>query len=80
MVMLYTLGKSVEGRDLLVTRISTEVKYSKTLQRRAFLKPMVKIVANMHGNEVIDIYLWYTKNIPPLKIIANFRSLVESFQ
>ena len=52
---VYSIGKSVENRHLWVTRISTEVDKSRKLlvQKRKQLKPMVKIVANMHGNEVI---------------------------
>ena len=51
---VYSIGKSVENRHLWVTRISTEVDISRKLvQKRKQLKPMVKIVANMHGNEVI---------------------------
>ena len=53
MVLVYSIGKSVEGRDLWVTRISKQVKYSLgSRQKRQLLKPLVKIVANMHGNEV----------------------------
>ena len=53
MVLIYPIGKSVNGNFLWVTRISTEVPESKNKkQRRKLLKPMVKIVANMHGNEV----------------------------
>ena len=52
---VYSIGKSVENRHLWVTRISTEVDNARKLlvQKRKQLKPMVKIVANMHGNEVI---------------------------
>ena len=54
LVTVYSIGKSVENRHLWVTRISTEVDISRKLvQKRKQLKPMVKIVANMHGNEVI---------------------------
>ena len=53
MVLVYPIGKSVNGNYLWVTRISTEVPDSKgKKQKRKLLKPMVKIVANMHGNEV----------------------------
>ena len=53
MVLVYPIGKSVNGNYLWVTRISTEVPDSKgEKQKRKLLKPMVKIVANMHGNEV----------------------------
>ena len=45
---LYTLTeKSVDGRDLWAMRISTE-----GTGERPLLKPMLKYVANMHGNEV----------------------------
>ena len=57
MALVYSIGKSVEGRDLWVTRISKEVKHSKgKRQRRRKLKPLVKIAANMHGNEVSEIF------------------------
>ena len=53
MVLVYSIGKSVEGRDLWVTRISKQVKYSHgSRQKRQLLKPLVKIAANIHGNEV----------------------------
>ena len=47
---LYNLSeKSVDGRNLLVMEISTDVKTG----NRKLLKPMVKYIANMHGNEAI---------------------------
>ena len=53
MVLVYSIGKSVEGRELWVTRISTEVKQSHgQRQKRKILKPLIKMVSNMHGNEV----------------------------
>lgn len=45
---LYVLGQSVEGRELAVLQISGGVH-----QERALLKPMVKLIANMHGNEAV---------------------------
>jgi len=45
---LYVLGQSVEGRELAVLQISGGVQ-----QERALLKPMVKLIANMHGNEAV---------------------------
>ena len=43
---LYSLSeKSVEGRDLWVMKISTDNG------TRSDLKPMIKYVANIHGNE-----------------------------
>ena len=53
MVLVYSIGKSVEGRDLWVTRISKQVKKSHgSRQKRRLLKPWFKIIANTHGNEV----------------------------
>ena len=56
MVAIYSIGKSVENKQLWVTRISNEVAFSRkgNQQKRKQLKPMVKIVANMHGNEVLN--------------------------
>ncbi|XP_071636954.1 carboxypeptidase D-like isoform X2 [Temnothorax longispinosus] len=44
---VFSIGKSVEGRDLLVLEISENVG------RRSLGEPMVKLVANMHGDEVV---------------------------
>lgn len=44
---LHSIGKSVEGRELWALEISENV------QARAFGKPMVKYVANMHGDESV---------------------------
>ena len=48
LVRIYSVGKSVNGVDLTVVQISEGVNDPE----RTLLKPMVKIVANMHGNEV----------------------------
>nr|AMO02547.1 carboxypeptidase M [Tityus serrulatus] len=45
---LQTIGKSVQGRELWVMRIS---KYAKV--ERPLLVPNAKYVANMHGNEAV---------------------------
>ena len=46
LLSMYSLSeKSVEGRPLLAMKISTDKN------QRGDLKPMVKYVANMHGNE-----------------------------
>lgn len=42
-----SIGKSVEGRDLLVLEISENVR------ERKLCEPMVKYVANMHGDEAV---------------------------
>jgi len=44
----YSLGHSEEGRNLLCMRISQGVRNQRTL-----LKPMVKYVANIHGDEAV---------------------------
>lgn len=48
MVSLYSIGTSVEGRQLWVVMVSKDVQNDNQL-----LKPHVKYVANMHGNEAI---------------------------
>ena len=64
---IYSVGKSVQERELLVIHISegvTEVKiyFLNHIEplisfapkgERVRLKPMVKLIANMHGNEVV---------------------------
>merc|ERR1719228_2318193 len=45
---LYILGTTLEGRDIPVIQISEGVK-----KERVELKPMVKLIANMHGNEAV---------------------------
>jgi len=44
----HTIGKSTEGRELLVLQISKDVNKPRELG-----KPMFKWVANMHGNEAV---------------------------
>lgn len=44
---VFSIGKSVEGRDLLVLEISENVNH------RSPGEPMVKYVANMHGDEAV---------------------------
>ncbi|WKX89640.1 hypothetical protein Q1695_008916 [Nippostrongylus brasiliensis] len=44
---LYSIGKSVQGRDLWVLIISDSPK------EHEILEPEVKLVGNMHGNEVV---------------------------
>lgn len=47
LVKIHSIGKSVEGRDLLAIELSNNVA------ERAPLKPMFKFVANMHGDEAV---------------------------
>jgi len=44
----YSVGTTVEGRDLAVLRITEGVA-----RERPLLRPMVKLIANMHGNEAV---------------------------
>jgi len=44
----YTIGHSVDERDLLCIRLTKGVRNQRTL-----LKPMVKFVANIHGDEAV---------------------------
>ncbi|CAG2174027.1 unnamed protein product [Oppiella nova] len=47
LVFLYSIGQSVEGRELWVLLITKEPN------KEVLLKPNVKYVANMHGNEAV---------------------------
>ena len=49
-VRLSSIGKSVEGRDLWVVEMSHSLKRG----GRDLLMPQVKLVGNIHGNEVIS--------------------------
>lgn len=46
-VEVLSAGKSVEGRELYVLHLNTNIR------KRGLLIPMVKYVANMHGDETI---------------------------
>ena len=49
LLTLYHLeGQSIQNRKLWVMKISSDIE-----GQRSDLKPMVKYVANMHGNEVV---------------------------
>lgn len=44
----YTIGQSVGGRDLICLKISEDA-----IKERPLLKPQVKYIANIHGDEVV---------------------------
>jgi len=48
LVEVYNIGESVQGRDLMVIKISKDVR-----AERPLLRPPMKIVANMHGDETV---------------------------
>ena len=58
---IYTIGQTVMGRNLTVMKIGTNVND----QERPILRPMAKLVANMHGNEVTgrELMLDLMKNL-----------------
>ena len=45
---LYSIGRSVEGRQILGIKITTDVN-----KPRPLLKPQVKFSANIHGDEAV---------------------------
>lgn len=47
-VKAYSVGQSVDGREMWVIQLTNNVTSG-----RKILKPMVKIVANMHGDETV---------------------------
>jgi len=47
-VDFYSIGKSVQGREMYIARLGNAVK-----KVRAKLVPKMKIVANMHGDETL---------------------------
>ena len=63
---LYSIGQSVQGRELYVLRISSDLDQIKEksdskddLSFALNSKPMFKYVANMHGN--FDNFFYFTK-------------------
>lgn len=47
LVTLYSVGKSLEGRDLWVTMVTSQATEDQ------LLKPNIRYIGNMHGNEVV---------------------------
>ena len=66
---IYSLGNTTENRELIVIQISQgvtevnllvrrlqenfQISISDNVQERVRLKPMMKLIANMHGNEAV---------------------------
>lgn len=48
LIKVYTVGKSVQGREMWAINLRTNMK-----QERKLLQPPMKIVANMHGDEAV---------------------------
>lgn len=48
LVNVYTVGKSVQGREMWVINLRNNIK-----EERKLLEPPMKIVANMHGDETV---------------------------
>lgn len=76
LVKLYTVGESVQGRQLWVALVSSDVQKEDKL-----LKPHIKLVGNMHGNEsvgreLILQLLVYLVNSYPRN--AQVKSLLDS--
>ena len=52
LVQLYSIGQSVQGRELWVALVSSDMPNSNNTQPN-LLKPNIKLIGNMHGNEAI---------------------------
>lgn len=48
LINVYTVGKSVEGREMWVVNLRMNVQ-----KPRKLLQPPMKIIANMHGDETV---------------------------
>ena len=46
---VYSLGRSVEGRQILCIKIAADVN-----SERPLLRPQVKFSANLHGDEIVS--------------------------
>ncbi|XP_065064779.1 carboxypeptidase D-like [Rhopilema esculentum] len=74
---VYTIGKTVQGRDLVV------VEFSDNPGKHEILEPEFKYVGNMHGNEVIgkelllhlvnEICTTYKRNSTIMNLVRNTR-------
>lgn len=53
LVRIYSIGKSVQGRQLWVALISNMKQSNNNNNQDDLLKPHIKFIANMHGNEPI---------------------------
>ena len=48
---LFSIGKSVEGRDLWVLKISDNVNVDE-------VEPEIKYISSMHGDEIVGQWEW----------------------
>ena len=75
---LYSIGKSVQDRELWVLQVTKDVENRKNL-----LKPRVKWVANMHGDETVGRELTFqmaqylTQNYETNQTVADFLERID---
>ena len=75
---VYSLGRSVEGRQILGIKIAADVTSDRPL-----LRPQVKFSANLHGDEIVSRemiialtrYILFKTNREGLKKLENFNTL-----